>query len=193
MSTTCGTPGYVAPEILEQKGYGKEVDLWSIGVILYILLCGFPPFYDDNNSLLFMAIKKADYSFPSPYWDKVSKPAIDLIQKLLQVDPSKRLTIDEAMKHPWISGKDDQSSENLASAQEQLKKFNAKKKLKNAINSVLAVSFLHFRVLLQRSDFHLLLGIADELDRMAGESHQQNGAVLFRCEVNGSFETRKVK
>jgi calcium/calmodulin-dependent protein kinase I len=140
MSTTCGTPGYVAPEILEQKGYGKEVDLWSIGVILYILLCGFPPFYDDNNSMLFMAIKKADYSFPSPYWDKVSKPAIDLIQKLLQLDPAKRLTIDEAMKHPWISGKEEQSSENLASAQEQLKKFNAKKKLKNAINSVLAVN-----------------------------------------------------
>jgi calcium/calmodulin-dependent protein kinase I len=139
MSTTCGTPGYVAPEILEQKGYGKEVDLWSIGVILYILLCGFPPFYDDNNSLLFMAIKKGDYSFPSPYWDKVSKPAIDLIQNLLQVDPAKRLTIEEAMLHPWISGKDSQSSENLVSAQEQLKKFNAKKKLKNAINSVLAV------------------------------------------------------
>ena len=139
MSTTCGTPGYVAPEILEQKGYGKEVDLWSIGVILYILLCGFPPFYDDNNSLLFMAIKKADYSFPSPYWDKVSKPAIDLITRLLQPDPSKRLTIEECLKHPWISGKDEQSCENLASAQEQMKKFNAKKKLKNAINSVLAV------------------------------------------------------
>lgn len=71
-TTTCGTPGYVAPEILECKPYGKECDLWSIGVVLYILLCGFPPFYDDNNNVLFEKIKKGKYSFPSPHWDKIS-------------------------------------------------------------------------------------------------------------------------
>ena len=71
-TTACGTPGYVAPEILEGKGYGKEVDYWSIGIILYILLCGFPPFYEENNQKLFDMIKKGEFEFPSPYWDDVS-------------------------------------------------------------------------------------------------------------------------
>ena len=140
MSTTCGTPGYVAPEILAQKGsYGREVDLWSLGVILYILLCGFPPFYDDNNTALYNQIKRGDYSFPSPYWDNVSKPAIDLIRKLLTVDPAARLTVEQALGHAWIKARDAHSSVNLAGAQEQLKKFNARRKFKNAVNTVVAV------------------------------------------------------
>ena len=140
MSTTCGTPGYVAPEILAQKGsYGREVDLWSLGVILYILLCGFPPFYDDNNTALYNQIKRGDYSFPSPYWDNVSKPAIDLIRKLLTVDPAARLTVEQALGHPWIKARDAHSSVNLSGAQEQLKKFNARRKFKNAVNTVVAV------------------------------------------------------
>ena len=81
--TACGTPGYVAPEILEGGGYGKEVDYWSIGVILYTLLCGLPPFNENKNSELFEKIKSADYSFPSPEWDHVSDLAKDLISKLL--------------------------------------------------------------------------------------------------------------
>ncbi|RHY39605.1 hypothetical protein DYB38_009191 [Aphanomyces astaci] len=72
MQTACGTPGYVAPEILEGKPYGGEVDMWSLGVITYILLCGFPPFYDENNAALFATIKAGAYDFPSPYWDHVS-------------------------------------------------------------------------------------------------------------------------
>jgi calcium/calmodulin-dependent protein kinase I len=83
-TTTCGTPGYVAPEILSQKPYGIECDYWSIGVVLYILyftpnltyslirLCGFPPFYDDDNVVLFDKIKKGEYDFPSPSWDNIS-------------------------------------------------------------------------------------------------------------------------
>lgn len=105
-TTACGTPGYVAPEILEGKGYGKEVDYWSIGIILYILLCGFPPFYDDNNANLFEAIKTGTFEFPSPYWDDISDLAKDLISKLLIVDPKERLKADQILEHPWVEGED---------------------------------------------------------------------------------------
>ena len=86
-TTACGTPGYIAPEIIGGHGYGKEVDYWSIGIILYIMLCGFPPFYDDNNAKLFEAITNCKYDFPSPYFDKVSDSAKDLISKILVPNP----------------------------------------------------------------------------------------------------------
>ena len=88
--TTCGTPGYVAPEILNQQPYGKECDYWSIGVVLYILLCGYPPFYDDDNFILFEKIKKGQFEFPAPNWDHISVEAINIIKSLLVVDPTKR-------------------------------------------------------------------------------------------------------
>ena len=144
MTTTCGTPGYVAPEVLEQAGgYGPEVDVWSIGVILYILLCGFPPFYDENNAVLFKQIKQGAYSFPSPYWDEVSDGAKDLVKKILHIDPKKRYTIKQCLEHEWIKGKDGASSQDLAGAQEQLKKFAARSKLKRAINTVVAANRLN--------------------------------------------------
>jgi len=104
MQTACGTPGYVAPEVLQAKGYDKEVDLWSIGVITYILLCGFPPFYNEKLQLLFEQIMKADYDFPEDYWCDVSSEAKDFIRKLLVVDPKKRMSGKEALKHPWLMG-----------------------------------------------------------------------------------------
>jgi calcium/calmodulin-dependent protein kinase I len=102
MTVACGTPGYVAPEILKGVAYGKQVDIWSIGVILYILLCGFPPFYDDNNKKLFAQIINANYSFPEPYWTNISPQAKDLVQRLLIVDPNRRLTADQILNHPWM-------------------------------------------------------------------------------------------
>jgi len=104
LQTACGTPGYVAPEVLLGEGYNQEVDVWSIGVITYILLCGFPPFYADSNAKLFEKIMAGSFSFPSPYWDKVSSEAKDLIRKMLVVDPSRRLTSKQVMEHPWIQG-----------------------------------------------------------------------------------------
>jgi len=104
MQTACGTPGYVAPEILQAKGYGREVDMWSVGVITYILLCGFPPFYNDNVPLLFEAIMKADFDYPADYWDHISDDAIDFIDNLLVADPNQRMTAKQALKHTWLQG-----------------------------------------------------------------------------------------
>jgi len=102
MQTACGTPGYVAPEILELGGYDTAVDLWSAGVILYTLLCGYPPFYNENPAILFETIMKGTYHFHSPYWDGISKEAKDLISKLLVVDPKQRLTAEQALQHDWF-------------------------------------------------------------------------------------------
>jgi len=102
MKTACGTPGYVAPEVLKRQGYGKEVDLWSIGVITYILLCGYPPFYDQNNVELYKQILACRYEFEKPWWDNISEDAKGFIRKLLVLDPAKRYTAKQAVNHPFI-------------------------------------------------------------------------------------------
>lgn len=102
MQTACGTPGYVAPEVLKACGYGPEVDLWSIGVITYILLCGFPPFYHEELPLLFDQIMEAQYEFPEEYWDPISQDAKDFIKKLLVVEPEQRMNTTQALDHPWL-------------------------------------------------------------------------------------------
>ncbi|KAM6059343.1 calcium/calmodulin-dependent protein kinase type 1 isoform 1-T1 [Theristicus caerulescens] len=130
MSTACGTPGYVAPEVLAQKPYSKAVDCWSIGVIAYILLCGYPPFYDENDTKLFEQILRAEYEFDSPYWDDISDSAKDFIQHLMEKDPGKRFTCEQALQHPWIAG-DTALDKNIhQSVSEQIKKNFAKSKWK---------------------------------------------------------------
>jgi len=121
LQTACGTPGYVAPEVLIGEGYNQEVDVWSVGVIMYILLCGFPPFYADNNSKLFEKIMAGTYSFPSPYWDKISDSAKDLIKRMLVVDPKSRFTSLQVINHPWIKELA-APDESLGDAQTNLKK-----------------------------------------------------------------------
>ncbi|XP_069071071.1 serine/threonine-protein kinase DCLK3 [Pleurodeles waltl] len=113
--TVCGTPTYVAPEILLENGYGLEVDLWATGVILYILLCGFPPFrsQERDQEELFQIIQNGHYEFTSPYWDKISDAAKDLISKLLVVDPKTRFTASQALQHRWISSDGKRNSRNL--------------------------------------------------------------------------------
>lgn len=103
-TTTCGTPGYVAPEILEQKPYNQSCDYWSIGVVLYVLLSGMPPFYDDDNFALYEKIKTAEYDFDAEVWESVSSGAKEIIKSLLLIDPTKRMRPDELLKHPWITG-----------------------------------------------------------------------------------------
>ncbi|XP_063052619.1 calcium/calmodulin-dependent protein kinase 1Db isoform X1 [Engraulis encrasicolus] len=139
MSTACGTPGYVAPEVLAQKPYGKAVDCWSIGVIAYILLCGYPPFYDENDSKLFEQILKAEYEFDAPYWDDISDSAKDFIGNLMQKDPEKRFTCEEALVHPWIAG-DTALSKNIhESVSRQMKKNFAKSKWRQAFNATAVI------------------------------------------------------
>jgi serine/threonine protein kinase len=106
MKTACGTPSYVAPEVLEAHptGYGPAVDMWSIGVITYILLCGFPPFYGDTLPIIFEKIIAAQYDFPAEYWEEVSPAAKEFIKSLLVKEPEKRLTAKQALAHPWLAG-----------------------------------------------------------------------------------------
>ncbi|XP_078542002.1 serine/threonine-protein kinase DCLK3 [Lissotriton helveticus] len=113
--TVCGTPTYVAPEILLEKGYGLEVDMWATGVILYILLCGFPPFrsQERDQEELFQIIQYGHYEFTSPYWDKISEAAKDLISKLLVVDPKRRFTASHVLHHRWISSDGKRNNRNL--------------------------------------------------------------------------------
>ncbi|XP_012892593.1 PREDICTED: serine/threonine-protein kinase DCLK3-like [Dipodomys ordii] len=102
--TVCGTPTYVAPEILSEKGYGLQVDMWAAGVILYILLCGFPPFRspERDQDELFSIIQLGHFEFLAPYWDNISDAAKDLVSRLLVVDPQKRSTAHQVLQHPWI-------------------------------------------------------------------------------------------
>lgn len=103
-TTTCGTPGYVAPEVLEQRPYNQSCDFWSVGVVLFILLSGGPPFYNPDQFEMFEKIKQAEYSFEALSWQGVSAEAKDLITKLLVADPAQRLTGEQIMAHPWILG-----------------------------------------------------------------------------------------
>lgn len=141
LKTACGTPNYVAPEVLLNEGYDSSVDMWSIGVILYILLCGFPPFYSENTPELFEQIINGSYDFPSPYWDKVSSSAKDLVTKLLQVDPKRRFTPEQVLSHPWIKNLST-SKDHRPEIINQLKKFNAKRKFKITVEAVLAAQKL---------------------------------------------------
>ena len=100
--TPCGTVGYTAPEIVKDERYSKSVDMWALGCVLYTLLCGFPPFYDESIQVLTEKVARGQYTFLSPWWDDISKSAQDLVSHLLTVDPDKRYTIEQFLNHPWI-------------------------------------------------------------------------------------------
>lgn len=142
MKTVCGTPGYCAPEILRGCAYGPEVDMWSVGIITYILLCGFEPFYDERgDQFMFRRILNCEYYFISPWWDEVSLNAKDLVRKLIVLDPKKRLTTFQALQHPWVTGKA-ANFIHMDTAQKKLLEFNARRKLKAAVKAVVASSRL---------------------------------------------------
>lgn len=140
MTTACGTPNYVAPEVLNQQPYGKEVDIWSLGVISYILLCGFPPFYNEDTPTLYRQIRKGEFSFPDPYWTNVSDAAKDMIQKMLTLDPKKRATAKQVMAHPWISGGLASSKALGGDYVQRIKLMQAKRRLRRAVQVIIAVN-----------------------------------------------------
>jgi len=143
LTASCGTPEYVAPEVLDSKPYDNAVDMWSCGVIIYILLCGFPPFYGENDDDLFDKVCACRYEFLSPYWDPVSEDAKDLIRKLLVIDPKKRLTASQALKHKWFVGhKETNRKTDLKSALEEMRRYNATRKFKKGVLGVIAANKL---------------------------------------------------
>ncbi|KAI9759441.1 MAG: hypothetical protein M4579_002355 [Chaenotheca gracillima] len=149
--TLCGTPSYVAPEILEDsdhRKYTRAVDVWSLGVVLYICLCGFPPFSDELNTrenpyTLSQQIKLGRFDYPSPYWDSVGDPALDLIDRMLTVEVEKRITIDECLDHPWLTqqpGSLNDSTDGLTGAMDSLdfskRKVHRERTLLSSINDI---------------------------------------------------------
>jgi len=132
MKTACGTPGYVAPEVLRNQGYSSgAVDMWSAGVILYVLLCGFPPFMEEELPALFQRIIEGQYDFPEPWWDDVSEEAKDFVTALLTVDPNKRLRADEVAAHSWIksAASSTASGSHLRHVGDSLAKYQSTRKM----------------------------------------------------------------
>jgi calcium/calmodulin-dependent protein kinase I len=141
LTTQCGTPGYVAPEILEGTPYDTQADMWSLGVIVYILLGGYPPFIEQNQRELFRKIRKGQYEFHEEYWGQVSADAKNLISSLLTVSSTDRMDADEALTNKWITAGDDQLAQHdLGVNLDQFKKFNAKRKFRAAVNTVMVAN-----------------------------------------------------
>eukprot|EP00979_Chaetoceros_neogracilis_P007850 scaffold1698_cov279-Chaetoceros_neogracile.AAC.9 len=144
LTRQCGTPSYVAPEVLFRHDYGTKVDMWSIGVIFYILLSGYPPFIEDTQPELFQKIIKADYEFDEESWDHISPEAKCLVNSLLEVHPKKRFSAREALNSECMNKEDrDLEGADLTfSTISNLKRFNAKRKLKAAVHSLIAINRL---------------------------------------------------
>ncbi|XP_051881719.1 serine/threonine-protein kinase DCLK1a isoform X3 [Pristis pectinata] len=141
--TVCGTPTYVAPEIIAETGYGLKVDIWAAGVITYILLCGFPPFrgHSNDQDVLFDQILMGHQEFPSPYWDNISDSAKELITMMLQVDIEQRYSAQQLLDHPWVN--DDGLPENeyqLSVAGKLQKHFNTGPKPNNTTAGVSVIA-----------------------------------------------------
>lgn len=141
LKTSLGTPNYIAPEILTKQPYNEMVDIWSFGVIAYVLLCGYPPFYDDSRSNLFEKIKNVSYEFDSPYWDFISAEAKDMVSKLLVLDPAKRLTVDEVLAHPFMANS--VAENDITPVVSELRNTFERRRLKRAVHTVVAIGRLH--------------------------------------------------
>ena len=139
-----GSPGYLAPEVLLSKQYGKEIDLWAVGVITFILLCGYPPFGEDSDD----EVIRADFTFIEKYWKNVSEDAKDFIKSLLVVDPEKRLTAAAAVEHKWLKIEDEHISRNtLDSTLEELRHYQSVRKLRIAVHVGVAVKKMKHKLL----------------------------------------------
>lgn len=129
--TPCGTVGYTAPEIVNDQRYSKSVDMWALGCVLYTILCGFPPFYDESVSVLTEKVAKGEYTFLSPWWDDISKEAKDLVSHLLTVNPERRYTVEQFLAHPWITQTHEPTVPAYDSPLARPQEFNGDKKFKS--------------------------------------------------------------
>lgn len=141
--TACGTPGYVAPEILRGDSYSTEVDIWSMGVICYVLLAGYPPFYDEDQKKLFKKIKEGRYYFHEEYWSNTSPEAIDLIKRMLCVNQKERWSAARLLQHPWILDSDEKlAQKSLTDSIQTMRKFNARRRLRAAADAIILANRL---------------------------------------------------
>jgi len=138
MMTFCGTIGYCAPEVIQKHPYSSSVDIWSLGVVLYILLCGYEPFWDEAGEVnVTKKIVRGEYEFESPYWDDISKPAREFVVQMMTVEAQKRPSATQALENPWVRGHTAQDT-HLKRTQDRIREFNAKRKFKAATHAVLA-------------------------------------------------------
>jgi len=129
LTTSCGTPDYVAPEVITAEGtYDKSVDMWSCGVIAYVLLCGFSPFLSSNQTGLFEKIMKAEYDFPDPEWTHISEQAKDFIKKLLVKDRKIRYTASQCLAHPWLNGENGTADLANGAISDKMRNYNEQRK-----------------------------------------------------------------
>eukprot|EP00052_Salpingoeca_macrocollata_P016528 m.132935 g.132935 ORF g.132935 m.132935 type:complete len:357 (+) comp20083_c0_seq1:3-1073(+) len=146
----CGTILYMSPEIILQKPYDSPVDVWSIGVIFYILLCGFPPFSGDDDADTMLKITELDFDFPSPNFDEVCMEAKDLIVRMFQSNATHRITAEACLQHDFFTKQEmDISGFSRRSTMEELRKFNARRKLKACMQAVRASTALQRQVLMK--------------------------------------------
>lgn len=172
LNTACGTPGYVAPELIKREPYGTMVDMWSAGVVLHILLCGFPPFYDDHKPTLFKMIVKGKFQFVTPYWDQVTDEAKNLVSSLLVVDPAQRLTAAQTLAHPWMTRQESLGDNVLEGFTENMRAYNLKRKFKGAIQAMQVVNDLT-----RRTALHAPRRTAEDTAAAAEQSAGAAGAV----------------
>eukprot|EP00604_Paraphysomonas_vestita_P002370 CAMPEP_0174819304 /NCGR_PEP_ID=MMETSP1107-20130205/2449_1 /TAXON_ID=36770 /ORGANISM="Paraphysomonas vestita, Strain GFlagA" /LENGTH=319 /DNA_ID=CAMNT_0016032535 /DNA_START=301 /DNA_END=1260 /DNA_ORIENTATION=+ len=141
LTVACGTPGYVAPELVSNKPYGKPVDMWAIGVITYCLLGGYPPFDAETDKALFRKIRKGEYEFHPQFWNHVSTDAKNFISSLLQLDPEIRFTADQALQHPWLLQADTTLEQiDLSETIKNLKSYQKTRKFKGAAKALMAIN-----------------------------------------------------
>jgi len=168
LKTRCGTPAFVAPEIIKGQVYNQQVDMWSCGCLIFMIIGGYPPFQDESHRGLFRKIRAADYTFHKKYWSNVSVDAKQLIAGLLTVNPKSRLTCQDALQTEWLEIDETKlSSRDLSSSIAELKSFNARRKFKSAITAVfwsVASTFRHDKI----SD---LMSAMDKRDESSGSTY----------------------
>ncbi|KAJ1898379.1 MAPK-activated protein kinase Srk1 [Kickxella alabastrina] len=134
--TPCGTTGYAAPEVVRDELYTKSVDMWGIGCMLYAMVCGFPPFYDEDVKVLTRKVALGQYEFLSPWWDDVNPQIKNLIRNLLELDPARRFTIQDFMRHPWVVEGLDEMYDNAAVAAAARSSVNKRRNRMTQLNGL---------------------------------------------------------